>query len=94
MKFTGFFYSYNSSSLKPNITATARVLEEEYPDEPWYIIGHSMGSAMASICALDLKFTLGLKDVRVYTFGSPRVGNSVFATFFDDNVEVCSVAEA
>ena len=51
----GFFFSYNASSLKPNITEAAWRLEADYPDEPWYIIGHSMGSAMATICALDLK---------------------------------------
>ena len=34
------------------------------------------------------QFTLGLEDVRVYTFGSPRVGNDVFATFFDNEIKV------
>jgi len=51
----GFFFSYNASSLKPNITEAAWQLEADYPGEPWYILGHSMGSAMATICALDLK---------------------------------------
>ena len=35
-----------------------------------------------------MQFTLGLPDVRVYTFGSPRVGNDVFATFFDNEIKV------
>lgn len=61
----------------------------QYPGEPWYIIGHSMGAAMATLCALDLRFTLQPQsDVRVYTFGSPRVGNDVFATFFGSVIEV------
>ena len=63
-------------------------LEAEYPGEPWYVLGHSMGSAMATICALDLKFTLDLPDVRVYTFGSPRVGNDIFSKFFADTIKV------
>ncbi len=28
----------------------------QFPDAPWYVIGHSMGAAMATLCALDLKF--------------------------------------
>jgi len=36
------------------------------------------------------QFTLGLEDVRVYTFGSPRVGNDVFATFFDNEIKARS----
>ena len=47
---------------------------------------------MCSICALDLKFTLNLTDVRVYTFGSPRVGNNIFAEFFEANVQVRATA--
>ena len=30
----------------------------QYPGEPWYVIGHSMGAAMATLCALDLRFRL------------------------------------
>ena len=51
----GFFFSYNASSLKPKITEAAWALEADFPGEPWYVIGHSMGSALATICALDLK---------------------------------------
>lgn len=55
----------------------------QYPGAPWYVIGHSMGAAMATLCSLDLKFRLQPSpDVRIYTFGSPRVGNDIFATFF------------
>lgn len=64
-------------------------MPSQYPDEPWYVIGHSMGAAMATLCALDLRFRLApTADVRVYTFGSPRVGNAVFATFFGSVIQV------
>lgn len=80
---TGFFMSYNASELAPNITIAVRALKEEYPNAPLYVAGHSMGAAMAHICALDLKFTLGFDDVNVYTYGSPRVGNDIFKDFFN-----------
>lgn len=38
---------------------------------------------MASICALEMRLVLGVEDVRVTTFGSPRVGNDKFHSLFD-----------
>ena len=67
--------------LEPNITASVRKMHAEHPNAPLFAIGHSMGAALATICAMDLKFKVGLKDVRLYTFGSPRVGNADFAKF-------------
>ena len=86
--FAGFFMSYNASDLAPNITRAVRALKEQYPNAPLYVAGHSMGAAMAHICALDLKFTLGFDDVNVYTYGSPRVGNTIFKDFFNKMVNV------
>ena len=39
------------------LSASVHVLMQ-YPGEPWYVIGHSMGAAMATLCALDLRFRL------------------------------------
>jgi hypothetical protein len=52
----------------------------------------SLGAAMATLCALDLRLNLRMPDVRVYTFGSPRVGNAVFARWFEDVVTVGAAA--
>lgn len=48
----------------------------------------SLGGAMATLCALDLRLNLKMPDVRVYTFGSPRVGNLIFAQWFEGVVQV------
>jgi alpha-beta hydrolase superfamily lysophospholipase len=84
----GFFVSYNNSSLEPNITAAVRAMAARHPGAPLYAIGHSMGAAMATIAALDLKFKANLSDVRLVTFGSPRVGNDVFARFTQSQTTV------
>lgn len=47
----------------------------------------SLGGALATLCALDLKLNFGARDVRLYTYGSPRVGNSVFAEWFESQIE-------
>eukprot|EP00887_Chlorella_sp_A99_P003551 scaffold7.g3551.t1 len=78
----GFFSSYNASSLAPNVTRAVRELMAQHPRAPVYVTGHSLGGAMATICAMDIRLNLGASDVRVFTFGSPRVGNSIFAEWF------------
>lgn len=85
---TGFLASYNMSTLRANLTAAMARLNQWHPFAPTYVVGHSLGGALATLCALDMKFTFGLRDVRVYTFGSPRVGNQQFAQYFDKHVPV------
>jgi len=43
--------------------------------------GHSLGGALATLCAFDMRLELGLSEFEVsaYTYGSPFVGNRPFA---------------
>ncbi|GAB4818261.1 hypothetical protein N2152v2_005307 [Parachlorella kessleri] len=84
----GFFYSYNNSALASNVTAAVWDLWQEDKQRPVYVVGHSLGGALATICALDIRLNLGIEDVRLYSYGSPRVGNSVFAEWFRQYVKV------
>lgn len=46
----------------------------------WVVTGHSLGGALAKLCAVDLQYNLGSEiSVEVYTFGGPRIGNQAFA---------------
>ena len=66
-------------------------LRARHPDAPVYVTGHSLGGALATVCAMHVKLLLGVPDVRVFTFGSPRVGNSIFATWFEKEIKVGAV---
>jgi len=46
-------------------------------DYPVYCSGHSMGSSMATLCALYLN-DINNRNTILYTFASPRVGNYYF----------------
>ena len=56
-----------------------------------YVTGHSLGAALATLAALaalDIQLHSGLSgyssfQVTMYNFGSPRVGNSVFAGLYN-----------
>ena len=47
-------------------------------NKPVYVTGHSLGGALATLCAYRLQKVDGIHVSGVYTFGAPRVGNSEF----------------
>jgi hypothetical protein len=52
------------------------------------VVGHSLGGALANLCALDLAAFLGstYPVPQLMTFGCPRVGDQAFATLFNTAV--------
>eukprot|EP00192_Tetraselmis_astigmatica_P025377 CAMPEP_0117674544 /NCGR_PEP_ID=MMETSP0804-20121206/15100_1 /TAXON_ID=1074897 /ORGANISM="Tetraselmis astigmatica, Strain CCMP880" /LENGTH=422 /DNA_ID=CAMNT_0005483431 /DNA_START=67 /DNA_END=1336 /DNA_ORIENTATION=+ len=81
---SGFFRSYNNSALREAMLMSVLEMMDEHPGAPLHVVGHSLGGAMASICALEMRLVLGVEDVRITTFGSPRVGNDKFHNLFDN----------
>lgn len=79
---SGFFSSYNNTILRLAITSAVHKARKKYGDIGIIVTGHSMGGAMAAFCALDLAIKLGSDNVQLMTFGQPRVGNAVFASYF------------
>lgn len=71
---TGFIKTYElvrtfihtKVGTKPNIVVT----------------GHSLGGALATLCALDLQYCFG-KNITCVPVASPRVGNKLFAESFN-----------
>ena len=47
-----------------------------------HITGHSLGGALATLCAADIRRTLKL-PVTMYNYGSPRVGNKRFEKLYN-----------
>ena len=48
--------------------------------------GHSLGGALATLCALDVQYNLPQKEVSCYTYGSPKVGNEDFRESYNSRV--------
>ena len=60
-------------------------LARQHPGRARYIFGHSLGGALAIICALDLSM-MNLPIAGVYTFGQPRVGDAAFAAHYNNEL--------
>ena len=82
----GFYTIYNKIK-----TTLIDKLAELDPNKTKNIViaGHSLGSAVATICAADL-YALGYKNCVTYVFASPRVGNEKFSDIIK-NVKLYSI---
>ena len=50
------------------------------------ICGHSLGGALATLLALDVAANTNFKNPTVYTYASPRTGDPLFASTYDQAV--------
>lgn len=82
----GFYSAYHNTSLGPGILNAVERTRDVFGDIQVMVTGHSMGGAMASFCALDLTVNHGIRNVQLITFGQPRIGNAIFASYFNKNV--------
>eukprot|EP01027_Heterolobosea_sp_BB2_P004818 GEZU01007414.1.p1 GENE.GEZU01007414.1~~GEZU01007414.1.p1 ORF type:complete len:300 (-),score=60.67 GEZU01007414.1:129-1028(-) len=81
---TGFYLAYNN--VKDQVVAEVQRLTQLYPQFEVAVTGHSLGAALATLCAADLAGNRNIRVSQFYNFGSPRVGNDAFVTFFVSNV--------
>eukprot|EP01083_Nonionella_stella_P225229 800973_1 len=79
---TGFFDTYNAIRL-PLWKTAMQYLDYFGHDTPIHITGHSLGSSLATHCALDGALNYNRTYDYVYTFGPPRVGDANFAHFYN-----------
>ncbi|WP_040949319.1 lipase family protein [Gorillibacterium massiliense] len=54
--------------------------------KPLTVTGHSLGAALATLCAADIADNTGSNAPALFTFGSPRVGDPDFAKTFAKQV--------
>jgi triacylglycerol lipase len=76
----GFLRAFN--------TVAARILDDlrsspETTGKPLWLTGHSLGAALSTIMAASC-VSAGLSIAGHYNFGSPRVGDSSFTSFYNE----------
>lgn len=77
---SGFYTAYNAVS---NVIINAlRPLFTAHPDATFLLTGHSLGGALATFAALDIKRRINPPNkFNFYSFGSPRTGNQAFTDY-------------
>lgn len=70
----------------PTLVNALAKLKFPQPVNSVTICGHSLGGALATLLALDLAANTAFAHPAVYTYGSPRVGDSLFASTYDQVV--------
>lgn len=82
----GFLSSWKAA--RDDVLPHLKQLHQQYPDYPLYLIGHSLGGAVAALAALELKVIFGWDNIVVTTFGEPRVGNEGFVKYLNTVFEL------
>jgi len=76
----GFLTQYLGEGLSARVKDTIRAQQEQGAgDYELLICGHSLGGALATICAYELAITNLNRSLLLVTFGSPRTVNQEFA---------------
>ncbi|EPS63658.1 hypothetical protein M569_11126, partial [Genlisea aurea] len=86
----GFLNAYDS--VRTRLMTLIRQAIDQHR-EKWhvYVTGHSLGGALATLHAFELSSSQlakqGAISVTMYNFGSPRVGNRIFAQAYNEKVK-------
>jgi len=82
---SGFAVEHKKTA--PQILAEVKKLMAEHSSNHVILIGHSLGGALAELDTLYMKLNLPEgTTIQGVTFGTPRVGNPAWATFFDSQI--------
>ncbi|KAG7398544.1 hypothetical protein PHYBOEH_010908 [Phytophthora boehmeriae] len=75
----GFYWAWKSVS--DQVLTILKKLQILHPHAKLLVSGHSLGGAVAAICAFELEFVEKMTVQALYTFGKPRVGNINFSGY-------------
>ncbi|XP_047313073.1 lipase-like [Impatiens glandulifera] len=78
----GFYSSYHNTTMQPAVLNAIKRAKKVYGNVSIIVTGHSLGGALASFCAMDLKIRGEAKNIQAITFGLPRIGNAKFASYY------------
>ncbi|RYH21146.1 lipase family protein [archaeon] len=79
----GFYVA--EQSVISAVISNVKSLKQQFPSYSVVVTGHSLGAAMATLTTLDL-MDAGVSPIRMFHFGSPRVGNTNFANFASNKI--------
>jgi predicted lipase len=87
--FTAMYGSLRTDAApnSPSVVNALAKLSFPRPVSSVTICGHSLGGSLATLLALDVAANTVFTNPALYTYGSPRTGDSLFASTFDQVVK-------
>jgi predicted lipase len=87
--FTAMYESLRTGAAanSPSVVSVLATLQYPRSVSSMTICGHSLGGALATLLALDVAANTAFNNPAVYTYGSPRTGDPLFASTFDQVVK-------
>ncbi|KAK0411925.1 hypothetical protein QR680_005921 [Steinernema hermaphroditum] len=84
-KVSHYFYEAFKAVWKGGMSDDYETLRKELPDYEVWVTGHSLGGAMASLCAATISHLgqVNPTKLKLLTFGQPRVGDQAYADAHD-----------
>ena len=77
----GFLNAYKAPNVR-NAILSAITKNTHYVR----VSGHSLGAALATLCAVDIQYNFPDRDIETILFGCPRVGNENFKKSYNKRV--------
>lgn len=74
----GFYLA--EQSVINTVISHVQALKAKYPSYTVVVTGHSLGAALATLTTMDF-LSSNISPLRLFNFGSPRVGNTAFANY-------------
>jgi len=87
--FTAMYESLRTGPASNSPTVVNALAKPQFPHpvNSVTICGHSLGGALATLLALDVAANTVFTEPAVYSYGSPRTGDSLFANTYDQVVK-------
>lgn len=91
MKQPGVHTGYYNAYVAVREEINQRIHDHDGKSKKLFITGHSLGGALAVLCAIDQGYAVRPESRRfvaqgVYTYGGPRVGNALFARLYAEKL--------
>jgi hypothetical protein len=84
--FTAIYNSLRAASTSARVVDALAALPFNQATNSLTICGHSLGGALATLLALDVAANTNFKNLTVYTYASPRTGDSLFVNTYNQVV--------
>ncbi|PFH49794.1 hypothetical protein AMATHDRAFT_81145 [Amanita thiersii Skay4041] len=88
----GFLTAWNS--VASSVISGVQTQLSAHPGYTLATSGHSLGGALSSLAGISLKQNFPNTPLRLFTYGQPRTGNVIYASFVNNAVGVSNIFRA